>query len=100
MNVLQMPKEGGRAKLAGILTWRGFGCDQEGGWSGTEQALALWCCEVPMVFRDQYRTIFGLGSLRLRISCLESNGSWNRIAGCNRTLSSEKGEYRFELDTK
>ena len=26
-----------------------------------------------MVFRDRYRTFFGLGSLRLRISCLQSN---------------------------
>ena len=64
---------GGRKLEEGILTWRGFGCDQEGSWSGAEQAIALWCCEAPKVLRDDYRTIFGLGSMRLRISRLESN---------------------------
>ena len=64
---------GGRKQEKGILTWRGFGCDQEGSWSGAEQAIALWCCEAPKVLRDDYRTIFGLGSMRLRISRLESN---------------------------
>ena len=57
----------------GILTWRGFGCDQEDSWSGVEQAIALWCCEIPKARKGYYRTIFGSGSLRLRISLHEMN---------------------------
>ena len=57
----------------GILTWRGFGCDQEDSWSGVEQAIALWCCEIPKARKGYYRTIFGSGSLRLRISLYEMN---------------------------
>lgn len=59
--------------MEGILTWRGFGCDQEDSWSRVEQAIALWCCETLKARKGDYRTIFGFGSLRLRISLLEMN---------------------------
>ena len=73
----------------GILTWRGFGCDQEDSWSGVEQAIALWCCEIPKARKGYYRTIFGSGSLRLRISLYEVNClEFSRLLVSDRTMES------------